>query len=51
MKSIMKTLVLLFTALLTGCSAANLVVAPYADLELAAKHNINPDSMVDLPQS
>ncbi|MDA0385799.1 hypothetical protein O7R01_26655 [Vibrio owensii] len=34
----MKTLVLFFTALLTGCSAANLVVAPYADLELAAKH-------------
>ena len=44
MKATMKTLVLFLTALLAGCSAANLVVAPYADLELAAKHNINPDS-------
>ncbi|KYZ09196.1 type VI secretion protein VasD [Vibrio parahaemolyticus] len=27
-----------------GCSAANLVVDPYADLEITANHNINPDS-------
>lgn len=29
---------------LFGCSAANLVVDPYSDLEIAASHNINPDS-------
>lgn len=51
MKATMKTLVLFLTALLAGCSAANLVVAPYADLELAAKHNINLIQMADLLQS
>ncbi|EKO3843747.1 type VI secretion system lipoprotein TssJ [Vibrio harveyi] len=44
MKTIMKTLLLFITAALVGCSAANLVVDPYADLALTAKHNINPDS-------
>lgn len=27
-----------------GCSAANLVVEPYSNLEILAKHDINPDS-------
>ncbi len=34
----------LLTALLIGCSAANLVVEPYSNLEIYAKHDINPDS-------
>lgn len=30
--------------MLMGCSAANLVVEPYSNLEILAKHDINPDS-------
>ncbi|YCO02294.1 type VI secretion system lipoprotein TssJ [Vibrio sp. VNB-15] len=44
MKLINKAVLLILTSVLIGCSAANLVVDPYADLEITAKHNINPDS-------
>ncbi|MGR5235976.1 type VI secretion system lipoprotein TssJ [Vibrio alfacsensis] len=44
MKRMNRYLMLLLSTVLTGCTAANLVVDPYADLEITAKHNINPDS-------
>ncbi|MCA0936246.1 type VI secretion system lipoprotein TssJ [Vibrio alginolyticus] len=34
----------LLSVMLMGCSAANLVVEPYSNLEILAKHDINPDS-------
>lgn len=34
----------LLSVILMGCSAANLVVEPYSNLEILAKHDINPDS-------
>ncbi|HGS4883961.1 TPA: type VI secretion system lipoprotein TssJ [Vibrio parahaemolyticus] len=44
MKQIYKSFLLFIFLVLMGCSAANLVVDPYADLEITANHNINPDS-------
>ncbi|HCE2339307.1 TPA: type VI secretion system lipoprotein TssJ [Vibrio parahaemolyticus] len=44
MKPIYKSFLLFIFLVLMGCSAANLVVDPYADLEITANHNINPDS-------
>ncbi|TOQ61792.1 type VI secretion system-associated lipoprotein, partial [Vibrio parahaemolyticus] len=44
MKQIYKSFLLFIFSVLMGCSAANLVVDPYADLEITANHNINPDS-------
>ncbi|MFL0987214.1 type VI secretion system lipoprotein TssJ [Vibrio parahaemolyticus] len=44
MKKIYKSFLLFIFLVLMGCSAANLVVDPYADLEITANHNINPDS-------
>ncbi|WP_029828160.1 type VI secretion system lipoprotein TssJ [Vibrio parahaemolyticus] len=44
MKQIYKSFFLFIFLVLMGCSAANLVVDPYADLEITANHNINPDS-------
>lgn len=44
MKQIYKSFLLFIFSVLMGCSAANLVVDPYADLEITAYHNINPDS-------
>ncbi|MFW1429611.1 type VI secretion system lipoprotein TssJ [Vibrio parahaemolyticus] len=44
MKQIYKSFLLFILLVLMGCSAANLVVDPYADLEITANHNINPDS-------
>ncbi len=37
-------LLYLISTLLLGCSAANLVVKPYSNLEISAKHDINPDA-------
>ncbi len=34
----------LISTLLLGCSAVNLIVKPYSNLEISAKHDINPDS-------
>ncbi|CAH1563413.1 MULTISPECIES: type VI secretion system lipoprotein TssJ [Vibrio] len=44
MKLVKRIVLLILTVTLIGCSAANLVVDPYADLEITASHNINPDS-------
>lgn len=44
MKRVYQYILLLISMVLFGCSAANLVVDPYSDLEITAKHNINPDS-------
>ncbi|MBO0206534.1 type VI secretion system lipoprotein TssJ [Vibrio sp. Vb0877] len=44
MKKFYQYILLLISIALFGCSAANLVVDPYSDLEIAASHNINPDS-------
>ncbi len=37
-------ILILLSVMLMGCSAANLVVEPYSNLEILAKHDINPDS-------
>lgn len=44
MKRVYQYILLLISMVLFGCSAANLVVDPYSDLEITANHNINPDS-------
>ncbi len=44
MKKFYQYILLLISIALFGCSAANLVVDPYSDLEIAASHSINPDS-------
>lgn len=44
MKKFYQYILLLISMALFGCSAANLVVDPYSDLEISASHNINPDS-------
>lgn len=44
MKRVCQYILLLISMVLFGCSAANLVVDPYSDLEITANHNINPDS-------
>ncbi|MCS0333989.1 type VI secretion system lipoprotein TssJ [Vibrio diabolicus] len=44
MKRVYQYILLLISMVLFGCSAANLVVDPYSDLEMTANHNINPDS-------
>ncbi|NVC49950.1 type VI secretion system lipoprotein TssJ [Vibrio diabolicus] len=44
MKRFYQYILLLISMVLFGCSAANLVVDPYSDLEITANHNINPDS-------
>ncbi|MDW1627280.1 type VI secretion system lipoprotein TssJ [Vibrio sp. Y176] len=44
MKKFYQYILLLISMALFGCSAANLVVDPYSDLEIAASYNINPDS-------
>ncbi|MCE9821545.1 type VI secretion system lipoprotein TssJ [Vibrio alginolyticus] len=44
MKKFYQYILLLISMALFGCSAANLVVDPYSDLEIAGSHNINPDS-------
>ncbi|MCS0308752.1 type VI secretion system lipoprotein TssJ [Vibrio diabolicus] len=44
MKRVYQYILLLISMVLFGCSAANLVVEPYSDLEITANHNINPDS-------
>ncbi len=44
MKKFYQYILLLISMALFGCSAANLVVDPYSDLEITASHNINPDS-------
>ncbi|MFH4487946.1 type VI secretion system lipoprotein TssJ [Vibrio diabolicus] len=44
MKRVYQYILLLIAMVLFGCSAANLVVDPYSDLEITANHNINPDS-------
>ncbi len=44
MKKFYQYILLLISMALFGCSAANLVVDPYSDLEIAASHKINPDS-------
>lgn len=33
-----------FSVILLGCTAVNLVVEPYADLEILSMYDINPDS-------
>jgi len=43
MRLSVKILSIISTFLLLGCSAANMVVDPYADVEISAGHNINPD--------
>ncbi|HHF3199226.1 type VI secretion system lipoprotein TssJ [Vibrio sp. CCB-PB317] len=44
MKRVYQYILVLISMVLFGCSAANLVVDPYSDLEITANHNINPDS-------
>lgn len=44
MKRVYQYILLLISMVLFGCSAANLVIDPYSDLEITANHNINPDS-------
>lgn len=38
------SILIIISFVLLGCSVANLVVEPYANLEISAKYDINPDS-------
>ncbi|HAS8597343.1 TPA: type VI secretion system lipoprotein TssJ [Vibrio vulnificus] len=43
MKSIAKVITTIIVFLLMGCSAANMVVSPYSNLEIKTGFNVNPD--------
>ncbi|HAS8247655.1 TPA: type VI secretion system lipoprotein TssJ [Vibrio vulnificus] len=43
MKSIAKVITIIIVFLLMGCSAANMVVSPYSNLEIKTGFNVNPD--------
>ncbi|HAS8176764.1 TPA: type VI secretion system lipoprotein TssJ [Vibrio vulnificus] len=43
MKSIAKVITTIIVFLLMGCSAANMVVSPYSNLEIKTAFNVNPD--------
>ncbi|POB66856.1 type VI secretion system lipoprotein TssJ, partial [Vibrio vulnificus] len=43
MKAIAKVITTIIVFLLMGCSAANMVVSPYSNLEIKTGFNVNPD--------
>ncbi|EGR0049392.1 type VI secretion system lipoprotein TssJ [Vibrio vulnificus] len=43
MKAMAKIITTIIVLLLVGCSAANMVVSPYSNLEIKTGFNVNPD--------